>query len=112
MKMAFSNRRDIAVHEAAHAVVGDEVGGHVIAVDIGNGPDKTRRTYISWPYNMIEMIITFDPLEDEADATREAVRKTATAFVAGEVAEKSVRIIQTLSERITQAHFAAIAENP
>lgn len=110
--MAFSTRRDIAVHEAAHAVVGKLVGGTVLAVDIGNGPEKKRKTYTDWAFNVGSLpdVDWLDP--DEADAARTAVRNIVTCFVAGEVAEKDVRPMTTLSERITDADFAAEGDQP
>lgn len=110
--MAFSDRREIAVHEAAHAVVGRAVGGNVIAVDIGNGPEKKRKCYINWPFN-VDTLKNIDWLDnDVADSARLAVRNIVTCFVAGEVAEKEIMTITTLSERITSNRFAAEGDEP
>jgi len=46
--MAFSDRLYLTVHEAAHAVVGHEVGGTVLFVDIGGGPEKRQKASINW----------------------------------------------------------------
>jgi hypothetical protein len=110
--MAFSDNRGLAVHEAAHAVVGNKEGGKVKYVDIGNGPEKERKCNTTWPFDP-GTLKHIDWLEhSEANPARAAVRRMVTCFVAGEVAEKEVHPIQTLSERITDLRFAAETDQP
>lgn len=105
--MPFSVQNDIAIHEAAHAVVGHEVGGTVKFVDIGGGPQQKRKTTIDWQ-NGLPPLEEIDWLEEaEAEKARAAARNAVTCFVAGVLAEKTLKPdVQLLSKRITDQHFA------
>jgi hypothetical protein len=105
--MTFSNRRDVAVHEAAHAVVGHEVGGTVLSVDIGGGPEKSRRASINWSIDPATLAKIDWLNEAESEKALAAVREIITCLVAGEVAEKEFKPdMQLLSHRINDVHFA------
>ena len=105
--MAFSDRLYLAVHEAAHAVVGHEVGGTVLSVDIGGGPEKRQKASINWSVNPATLARIDWLNEAESEKALAAVRAIITCFVAGEVAEKELKPnMQLLSDRITDVHFA------
>ena len=82
-------RKTMCTHEAAHAVVGHEVGGTVNWINVDGHPDQNRgrRAQINWPINPYQLK-DVDKLDANAiEQARIHARNMVTCFVAGEVAE-------------------------
>jgi hypothetical protein len=80
-------RKAISIHEAAHAVVGHEVGGTVLWINVDGDPKKGRLARINWPFDPYQ--IRHLARGDAAAVAKAEARAKALAacFVAGEVAE-------------------------
>lgn len=106
-------RRARAIHEAAHAVVGNEVGGTVNWINIDGHPDpqKGTRAQINWPRNPYSLK-DLDPLNQaEIGPAREYVKGVVACFVAGDVAELDGTDRPLVSQRIPD-HFWNFTEEP
>lgn len=106
-------RKRWAIHEAAHAVVGHEVGGTVYWINIDGHPDpkKGTRAQINWPRNP-RALKDIDQLdESEIVPAREFVKGLVACFVAGDVAELAGTDSPLVSQRIPD-HFWTFTEDP
>ena len=106
-------RKARSIHEAAHAVVGHEVGGTVnwINIDGHSDPNKGTRAQINWPRNpyTLKDVDQLDPAE--IGPTREYVKGMVSCFVAGDIAEFAGTDRPLVSQRIPD-HFWTFTEEP
>ncbi len=106
-------RKARSIHEAAHAVVGHEVGGTVNWINIDGHPDTKMGTVaqINWPRNPYTLKDVDQLNADEIGAAREYVQGLVACFVAGEVAEFAGIDRPLVSQRIPD-HFWTFTEQP
>ena len=106
-------RKARSIHEAAHAIVGHEVGGTVNWINIDGHPDPKRgtRAQINWSRNPYTLKV-IDRLDQvEIGPARDYVRGLVACFVAGDVAELIGTDRPLVSQRIPD-NFWTFTEQP
>ncbi len=106
-------RKARSIHEAAHAVVGHEVGGTVNWINIDGHPDskKGTRAQINWPRDPYTLKDVDQLNPAEIGPAREYVKGLVACFVAGDVAELAGTDRPLVSQRIPD-HFWTFTEQP